>query len=486
MFERRQTLSSILDKHEPDASDQLDTLVDNIANHIKKQIIQQVTYLKERVEHQLLQTQLALIKRVNLSKQSAIKQCVESYLRQHAQEPESQTALERRIATEWLKQMKMSDIYSKLTLLTQQYQDKLHQATQLAEQSPQAKRGGHALSQVSAGPRLGGSSLSGNLSSTQSQPSEPRPQTKSSGKKSDGSPQHAISPTRFDILGFRSQLALQLDSTDWVLDLLPMGRNSIVSACSDATISLWDLESRSCRQTAKEHADAVTTLEQISEVSFASGSNDCTVIVWAAAELKPLRKLIGHKDKVKKLLKISAGCLASAGMDADILLWDVESSSCLHRLVGHTDYIWSGLAILSSRQFLSAGNDRQIRVWNIQSRQCDLVLQSQEGVLCLLVLDNDQFLAAQFRVALWNLSIGQCVKSKTGHEKPIQSMAKLSKNYFITCGQDGMMKIWELPSLDIVRKLQCNKSDSPLLVGLRLDEKRIVTGGEDQKIKVWN
>jgi len=85
------------------------------------------------------------------------------------------------------------------------------------------------------------------------------------------------------------------------ITITPDGKR-VVSASSDKTLRVWDMESGVCLCTLVGHADAVTTLAITPDgMRVISGSKDFTLRLWDTTSGKCLRILEGHADEVYSL-----------------------------------------------------------------------------------------------------------------------------------------------------------------------------------------
>ncbi|MEM7129664.1 MAG: hypothetical protein AAF702_25255 [Chloroflexota bacterium] len=114
----------------------------------------------------------------------------------------------------------------------------------------------------------------------------------------------------------------------WSIDFLPADNAeqiSLVSASTDNTARLWDVEARTLRQTLTEHADQVVSVAASpSGTLVASGSVDTTVRVWDVASGECIATLEGHESTVYAVCFVDEQTLASGSKDGTVRLWNLE------------------------------------------------------------------------------------------------------------------------------------------------------------------
>ncbi|MFO0891592.1 MAG: serine/threonine-protein kinase [Isosphaeraceae bacterium] len=150
-------------------------------------------------------------------------------------------------------------------------------------------------------------------------------------------------------------------STRW--PLIPTAH--LVSAGTDRTIRVWDINSGAVVHRLDGHDDTVYALAISPDGRLlASGSTDRTVRIWRLADGRLLHVLEGHVNWVQSLAFHPDGSrLASAGGDRTIRIWDPIEGRDVLTLQGHRDRV-HGLAFSPDGTSLaSAAADGEVRVW---------------------------------------------------------------------------------------------------------------------------
>ena len=91
-------------------------------------------------------------------------------------------------------------------------------------------------------------------------------------------------------------------STFGILNLRSLKRNLV--SCSDNTIKIWDLESKTCLKTLCGHTNTVICLEVLTNGQLISGSFDKSIKVWNTENGKCVNTLNDHAYSVVCLLAL--------------------------------------------------------------------------------------------------------------------------------------------------------------------------------------
>ncbi|KAH9423375.1 hypothetical protein DERP_003654, partial [Dermatophagoides pteronyssinus] len=148
------------------------------------------------------------------------------------------------------------------------------------------------------------------------------------------------------------------------------------------------------------------------QTRIASGSWDHTAIVFKLDQQNKLIKLMkinGHQESVMDLQFIRSDLLLTASSDRTIVLWNLNNV----------------LDAVVQQQQLFQGHEDCVR---------GLMLSKHEDGF--YSISNDQ------TIRYWNLTSGQCERIYIGHEHFIFNINRLTKEYFLTCGENNSVIIW--------------------------------------------
>lgn len=176
-------------------------------------------------------------------------------------------------------------------------------------------------------------------------------------------------------------------------------KNLLVSGSADRTMRLWDATTGFCVRVLKGHSDWVRSVCPSEYGQFVlSASSDNTACLWDIQSPSPAATLtlIGHEKAINccafappsshqnilslagsstaAALSNSPAFYASGARDKSIKLWDAHGT-CLATLVGHDSWV-SGLVFHPGGKYIiSAADDKTLRCWDLQQKgQCTSII----------------------------------------------------------------------------------------------------------------
>ena len=201
----------------------------------------------------------------------------------------------------------------------------------------------------------------------------------------------------------------------------------LISGSKDASICIWDLESKKLLWKLKEHKRKIFCIKRFKKngnLYFASAGIDEEIIIWELAGLedlelpKPKFKLYGHTKSIYSLKVLKIGFdiyLASAGEDLNIIIWDLKLKKPYFYLKGHTKPILAMATVTIPNSFqtlASAGGENIVFIWDLDTKQPMYKLSGHTNTIFTL-------------------------KAFTIHDKPVLASG----------GGDNMILIWNLSNL---------------------------------------
>jgi protein MAK11 len=240
-------------------------------------------------------------------------------------------------------------------------------------------------------------------------------------------------------------------------DLTAAGLNLSVG-CYDATVvglhlgveedGLLAMEARFAYAA---HAGAVRALA-LSGGTLASGSSDETVRVYDVRRRHEVAVLVHHAGSVNALEFArdpvsGADFLFSASDDASICVTRASDWRLVKKLAGHTSPVVDFAVHPSSRVALSIARDRSLFMWNLIKGKVAFSAKTKPGPASAVQWSpsgSSYMLTAENRVALYDPE-GQLL-ANIMHEAPVLSAAYLDEQRIVTGGEDKTVRIWDLRS----------------------------------------
>ena len=240
------------------------------------------------------------------------------------------------------------------------------------------------------------------------------------------------------------------DGYVWSLTRLRDGR--IVSSGRDAAIRVWSPEG-ALQARLLGHRQSVLGVCELDGERLASVSRDRCLRWWDLRRGECIRGVVAHDAAVLSLLKLDDGRLASGGADARIALWSQHGEQA-GELRGHRGWVWS-LCKLDAHRLISASEDGELRLWDARLQRCLDVcsgttpLRSVDaranpsspgssvshcvavghiaGRVRLFELDGDRFVA---------------VRDWQAHDAAVRRVRWLDDGRLVSCGEDGRVRLW--------------------------------------------
>ena len=220
-----------------------------------------------------------------------------------------------------------------------------------------------------------------------------------------------------------------------------------------------------------------------------SGSFDRSMKVWNAVTGAELRAMSGHAGQVLTVAVAPNGRqFASGGRDNTVKLWDLYIPTPLQQLAGHTAAVDVVLTRSDPAWSATAGADKLIKIWDADGKLLRDLAGHDAAITRLAVKGDGTILASgdvNGVVRLWNPKDGAALTVFGAHTTLIKGLAfHPTTNTLLTAGEDATVKFWTLPA--IPARTLAGHTQAVTAVTLSADAKRIVTGGMDALVHVYN
>lgn len=243
--------------------------------------------------------------------------------------------------------------------------------------------------------------------------------------------------------------------SDEVLGVFVNEANTKFATCSlDETIKIWSLPEGKELMTLKGHLGAVYNLSfSGNDQLLVSGSEDETVRIWDIQTGKEINTLRGHTGPVIGVYfsqDDDNSMIASTSFDKTVKLWDVKTGSEIKTLRSHTEPTNNVAYSYDGKTIASCSDDSTIRVWStdLKTTQPLMVLRGHQApVLTVLYSFDSRKIAssdASGEVIIWDANDGQIIRKFKAHNDLVQDVSFAEDNKTLVTGSlDKKIRLWD-------------------------------------------
>jgi len=264
----------------------------------------------------------------------------------------------------------------------------------------------------------------------------------------------------------------------YIWSLLKLDDNTILSGGRDTSIKAWTISGEE-KLSLKEHQNSILSLEKINAGTFISGSRDQQIIVWK--DLKAVQKIRIHNALVLSLCRISDNTFVSGSGDNTIHLANL-SGEVLQTFTGHTNWIWQVIK-LNEKTIASCSEDHSIKIWEIETaRQLTTFTENAPIISLAFHEPTNQLISGNLNgeISIRTLNDNTCTTFEA-HNGIIRTIKIINHHIIATGGEDNKVKLWQfngqlLAELEHQNFVQCIE---------QLADNKIISASYDGTIKVW-
>lgn len=142
----------------------------------------------------------------------------------------------------------------------------------------------------------------------------------------------------------------------------------LFSACADATISSWDVESGTRIKRLRGHTSVVNSIDVLKwgSETIASACDDRSIGMWDARQKSAIEFLDDPYPVTSVAFDDVGSKLFSAGIEGKIKMWDLRKMQVVQQLEGHTDIVTSLSLSPNGQLLLSNAMDSTVRTWDVR------------------------------------------------------------------------------------------------------------------------
>lgn len=249
-------------------------------------------------------------------------------------------------------------------------------------------------------------------------------------------------------------------------------RNNVVSGAADNTLRVWNVNREDSLHTLEGHAGAISAV-YFNELRIVSASADATVRVWDTATGAPTNTL--HHDRSVECVLFEEARIISGGSDRRIKLWDLRSGQTTSTYAGHNAPVVQVLA--AGANFVSRGLDNT-QLWRPAAAAAIATLP-----LCtaLAVLPDRLVCATGASLSVYTLANG-AHQFSVPLAAPVNALSADGTKVVAALANNQL----QLVDLQQRRVLHTLADHSGAVQVVQYDGRKIVSGSDDQSLKVWD
>jgi WD40 repeat protein len=279
----------------------------------------------------------------------------------------------------------------------------------------------------------------------------------------------------------------------WAVAISP-DRAIIASGGFNGVIYLWDMTTGVCFKTLHGHEAFIRSITFSNDGHMlVSGCQDQTVRVWDTSTWTCRHVLHGHSKYSPWSVAISpdSRIIASGGTyDIKICLWDGYTGALVNTLTGYNGWMQS-LAFHPDGSLLTgASGEQRVLIWDVNSgKQVHTLNRDQERLTAVIFSPDGHYLATATHaetVLLWDTHTWECIDSLSCEVSGITTPLAFSPDSrLLVVSNHHQIQVWDVQNRQSVCIID-DKDSQPWDIVLAPDGHTVVSGNEDETVKLWD
>jgi WD40 repeat protein len=300
----------------------------------------------------------------------------------------------------------------------------------------------------------------------------------------------------------------------------------VVSGDVAGSVRVWEVATGQQILSLKGHTDAVSSIAFSPDGQrVVSGGGDGVLRVWETVTGRQVLSLKGHNGTVecvafspdgKQIISGNGGEDGSGlALPGEVKVWDAENGRELLSLKGHTGAVLNVAFSPDGQRIVSGGGDRAVRKWEVATGRQVLSIKtdtravvegfSPDGQILFrhfvtggtrygspmaVSPDGKRFASVGNDRAVWDLATGQQVSSLQGRKYQVYGLAisvafSPDGQRIVTGGGNGAIRVWNTATGQEMLCFEGHK-DRVWSVAFSPDGQRIVSASDDGTVKIWD
>ncbi len=281
------------------------------------------------------------------------------------------------------------------------------------------------------------------------------------------------------------------------------GDQMVISAGSDRSLRIWDIETGKCLRVIEQDVHRVNALATFHQENYVvSGSRDTTLRIWDLANGVCISTLEGHTEAVTCLAVTgNDGLILSGSKDGTIRVWDTVSRLCV-KVIQVTGGAISCFAVDNERQRIVVGSGNMLTVWDLASGECLVKHDCEWNISSLALVDNSERVFTGSANFFWlgtmgvlvrevDLATGTCIRKMIGrygrvHLGDITSLVpNPDRHLVISTSKDNTLRVWNCKTGECAATL-FGHTGEVISASLHTNGRILVSASHDRTLRVWD
>jgi len=268
---------------------------------------------------------------------------------------------------------------------------------------------------------------------------------------------------------------------------------TLASGTADGTITLWDTGTGSLARTLRDYHN----LDAISAVVFSPDGKTLAstsfmgqaVTLWDATTGYLLRTIKGHNHVIHRITFSPDGVHLASATGKIVELWDTARDQEARSLPGKN--VVKDVAFGPDGSYLaSAGEDRNVTLWDLAIGQAVRTFQGHTAMVHSIAISPDGKRVASAgedqSVRVWDVATGKEIHALKGHTAPVMDVTFSPDGKTLASGSvDRTVKLWDADTGREIPTLQGHIHTVSTLA-FSPNGKTLVSGGGDGFVLFWD
>jgi len=306
-------------------------------------------------------------------------------------------------------------------------------------------------------------------------------------------------------------IAILSGHSGWVKDLAFSNSDTWLASCSnDGTVCIWDYELGEMLTKVEAHNGWIWSIAfSPDDRILASAGQDGLIKLWDTDTEECIQSTVGHSGPIRSISFSPNGqMLATASFDHAVRLWYLNDDSFfIHQhktLARHENLVWSVTFSPDSMICASAGDDQCIRLWRTDTGELIRTLHGHNNRVWAAAFSPDGRLLVSGSddqtLRFWDVATGRSMHILEGYSNQIWTVDyHIGRELLAAGGDNNQIYLWGGSSSLDSQKLSTKEADKlrpcTVLTGhsdrvrsvvFSSDSSLLVSGGDDQTVRVWN